>query len=307
MSAPPPREALSAADVAQYGRDGFLCLRGLFSPEEAAVLRTAVEGDTVADSKAMAMSDGAGRVARLALWLHLDAATAYGAAASSRRLVRAVRTLFEGHEPYHIHSKLVLKAPGDGGFRVHSDFGYWYQVGCLDPNLMMSVVIAIDDHNLGNGCLHVLRGSHKLGRLEHGSAGSQAGADPAMVERARARLETVACEMRAGDVLFTNSNLIHWSQANTSTRWRRALIVAYNGVDNPPGPEAVGIIPLPSDAPPLAELDDGELLRLGPKGHSSDATRATVWLGQERNESAFKHGAIFDKAAAEFEERASLK
>ena len=307
-----PWPGLSAADAAAFARDGFVIARGLACAAEAAVLRETIFADRALEANAMGMRDGAGRVARLALWQRVQPGTSYGALAASRRVVGSVRALFAAASgrpaaelaPYHIHTKVMLKEPRTGGaFNVHGDFGYWYQCGCLEPDLMMSVVFAVDQHDRENGCLHVLRGSHKLGRLEHGSSGEQAGADPVMVAMARARFEDVACEMAPGDALFTHSNLIHWSCANESDRWRLAVIMAYNDARNPPDHRGAGIIPQPHE---LVEVDDGELLRVGARGHAAGSEAAAEWLGQEKNVSTFgksdrAFGAEAERFAAEAE------
>ena len=301
---------LTDAEVMHYAREGFVCARGLFSSVEAGVLRAAIESDAVVERRAMSMKDGAGRATRLSLWHHIVPSTAYGALAASRRMVHAVRRLTSavggGAQPYHIHTKVILKEPRTGGaFSVHQDFGYWYACGTLDPNAMMSVIVAVDAADVGNGCLHVLAGSHRLGRLEHGHAGEQAGADPASVEQARARFPTVACELEPGDVLFTHSNLVHWSGPNTSERWRRAIICAFNDATNPPSAKGEGLIPPPSE---LHEVDDGELLAVGPVGFgSSDAAAdATSWLSQEKNVATFGHtGADFSEGTEAFAARAA--
>ena len=60
-----------------------------------------------------------------------------------------------------------------GGRHVwHQDYGYWYENGCLTPD-MGSVFIALDPCTKENGCLRVLSGSHKMGRLDHVSIGNQ--------------------------------------------------------------------------------------------------------------------------------------
>ena len=55
--------------------------------------------------------------------------------------------------------------------------------GCLFPD-MASAFIAVDPNTRENGCLQVLKGSHKMGRIEHGKFGDQTGADPERVENA---------------------------------------------------------------------------------------------------------------------------
>ncbi len=52
------------------------------------------------------------------------------------------------------------------------DYGYWYGNGCLTPE-MGSIFMPLDVCVRENGCLQVLRGSHRMGRIEHGLKGDQ--------------------------------------------------------------------------------------------------------------------------------------
>ena len=307
---PPATRELTSAEVSAYARDGFVIVRGLFSSAEADVLRTTIARDGVMEGKVMAMQDGTGRSARLSLWHTVQPRTCYGALAASRRMVHAVRRLLSnvggGESPYHIHTKIILKEPRTGAlFQPHSDFGYWYQCGTLNPHSMMSVVVAVDAADAENGCLQVLAGSHALGRLEHGHAGEQAGAEPEAFELARARLPTVVCALAPGDVLFTHSNLLHWSGPNTSDRWRRAIIVAFNDASNPPTERGRGLIPMPHA---LEEVDDARLLEVGPAGFDTEAgcAEATTWLSHEKNVETFRRGGDFSEAAVKFAARADV-
>ena len=48
-----------------------------------------------------------------------------------------------GSPIYHFHTKVMLKEPRVGGtWEWHQDFGYWYQVGCLAPDKMLSAILA---------------------------------------------------------------------------------------------------------------------------------------------------------------------
>ena len=94
--------------------------------------------------------------------------------ARSHKLVDKVEALLEG-EVYHYHSKMVLKDARTGGaWAWHQDYGYWYQNGLLFPDLV-SVMIAVDKATKENGCLQVIRGSHRMGRINHILSGDQAG------------------------------------------------------------------------------------------------------------------------------------
>lgn len=99
---------------------------------------------------------------------------------------------------------------------------------------MMSVFIALDKATQENGCLKVLVGSHKLGRINHGTVGAQAGADPERVALIEKILPTHYCEMEPGTALFFHGNLLHASGPNLSDRPRRTYICTYNALSNPP-------------------------------------------------------------------------
>lgn len=65
------------------------------------------------------------------------------------------------------------KEPRVGGaWEWHQDYGYWYKNGFLYPEDMISVMVALTDATIENGCLQVLKGTHKMQRIEHHFAGS---------------------------------------------------------------------------------------------------------------------------------------
>jgi ectoine hydroxylase-related dioxygenase (phytanoyl-CoA dioxygenase family) len=139
-----------------------------------------------------------------------------------------------GDEVYHYHHKMMLKEPKIGGaWEWHQDYGYWYNNGCLFPD-MASCLIAVDRATKANGCLQVIPGSHKMGRIEHGQTGDQTGADLQRVEMALERMNLVYCELEPGDAIFFHGNLLHRSDQNTSNDPRWSLICCYNTRHNDP-------------------------------------------------------------------------
>jgi ectoine hydroxylase-related dioxygenase (phytanoyl-CoA dioxygenase family) len=221
---------IDADSVAAYHRDGYLLVEDLFSPEEVAVMLEAASGGRVAET-AWNAPDANGEAARLALWMDI-ADDVWGAASTCPRIVNSVRIL-QGEDVSFFHGKVMLKQPGSGGaFEWHQDYGYWYDQGFVFPR-MMSAWVALDPSLRENGCLEVLRGSHKLGRLNHTAAGSQTGADPKRLEQVRGQFEHVHCEMRPGSVLFFDNLLLHGSAPNRSARPRRSFIICYNATANP--------------------------------------------------------------------------
>ena len=133
--------------------------------------------------------DQDGNVSRIALCNSLDE-DVYSAIARSERMVTRMEQLLGG-EVYHYHSKMNMKEPRIGGaWTWHQDYGYWYQNGCLFPH-MASVMIAVDPATRENGCLQVIRDSHKFGRVEHGAIGSDAGRPELLGEAVACLLEQV--------------------------------------------------------------------------------------------------------------------
>lgn len=63
-----------------------------------------------------------------------------------------------------------------------------------------------------------------MGRLKHGKAGEQAGADPERVAVDLQRMELIYCEMEPSDALIFHGNLLHKSDQNTSDNPRWSLI-----------------------------------------------------------------------------------
>jgi len=274
---------LTEADRVSYSDNGFLLVKAVFSHDEIKLLLDTVVGDSLLHDKSMPMLDGTGGVSKVTLWNHAEDDT-YGMFARSSRLVEAARVLTgvpTVDDVYHFHSKLMLKEPRVGGrWNWHQDFGYWYdQSGVLDPNRMLTAFIAIDQATIENGCLQVLRGSHKLGRLNHGVEGDQAGADPARVQKAQQRLELVTCNMEPGDVFFLHSNTLHTSNPNNSPRWRRALLVAFNTRDNDADPGTIS-----PQYHPIQPVPDDAIIKMGVRGHRLNRTD---FLDHQTNVSSF--------------------
>ncbi len=224
---------LTAEQRQQFDRDGYFLVRGLFDDEETRLLREAMETDPTVRANFYNRGDSEGLVTRMVTW-NQPGDGVYGLAARSERMVDTMEDLLGG-EVYHYHSKLTAKEPHEGGaWEWHQDYGYWYHNGCLFP-LMASCMIALDRSDRNNGCLQVLKGSHLMGRLDHGLLeGQQVGADLRRVEEAKKHLELVYAEMDPGDGLFFHCNTLHRSDQNRSANRRWTMISCYNAARNNP-------------------------------------------------------------------------
>lgn len=231
-----PREILSAQQVVTFQQDGYVLVRQLFDAEEMDLLLRYARRDPNLQASAYARKDAAGNETRLALWNEAGE-DLYSMFARSPRIVDAMEQVLEG-EVYLYHMKMMLKEPYVGGaWEWHQDYGYWYHNGCLYP-LMASCLIAVDRATRENGCLQVLKGSHHLGRIDHGKTGDQSGADMEHVNAALERLELEYIEAGPGDALFFHSNVLHRSDQNRSPNSRWSLICCYNAARNNPYKES---------------------------------------------------------------------
>ncbi|MGI9455178.1 MAG: phytanoyl-CoA dioxygenase family protein [Aeoliella sp.] len=228
-----PTTLPSSAQLANFQQDGYILVAQLFDEQEMAGLLRYAKGDDVLAGEAYTREDATGGQSRLAVRNDLADDSLYTAIVRSERVAGTMERLL-GDEVYHYHHKMMLKEPRVGGaWEWHQDYGYWYDNGCLYSD-MASCLIAVDRSTRANGCLQVLKGSHNMGRIDHGKTGGQAGADMARVEAAMDRYELVHCEMAPGDALFFHSNLLHRSDKNESDRPRWSLICCYNTKHNDP-------------------------------------------------------------------------
>ena len=268
---------LTHDQVATYERDGSLPIPGLFDSEEIELLRRSAREDRELDSHSFGRADGEGGRVRLSLWNHPGDGI-YGIFARCRRVVDAAEQLLDD-EVYHYHSKMIMKdALVGGAWAWHQDYGYWYQNGVLFPDLV-SVFIAVDPCTRANGCLQVIEGSHRLGRIEHALTGEQAGADLPRVEEVLKRLPLAHVEMAPGDALFFHPNLLHRSDRNVSPDPRWSMICCYNARHNDPFKE--------SHHPrytPLSKVDDRAVREAGIRRFTDDPGDVD-WLDPEADRS----------------------
>jgi ectoine hydroxylase-related dioxygenase (phytanoyl-CoA dioxygenase family) len=233
-----------------FDEAGYVVVPGLLDGGEVAAVLDALSSERISRSVHERV-DAEGRSSRLSIWTDLGD-DVFSRVARHRDLVERAQLLL-GADVYHWHSKVMFKEAGGGGsWEWHQDYGYWYGDRCLAPD-MLSVMVALDPATQANGCLQVLAGSHRLGRLDHGTVGNQAGADPVRLAAAVNRFPVHHLEAEPGSAIFFHCNTLHSSQANLSDRPRRAMICAYNAMTNAPydgsGPPAVSIDTVDSVAP----------------------------------------------------------
>jgi len=126
-----------------------------------------------------------------------------------------------------IQSQYFYCPPGTKGYLPHQDNFYVE----APHDQFASVWIPFQDTSRANGGMMVWPGTHKLPILPIESVNEQGeGLDP----NARAQLcvvpagfEPIDVEVPAGAGLFMHGHTVHASHDNTSSEWRRALLLTY--------------------------------------------------------------------------------
>lgn len=273
---------LTREQVDLYHQQGYIIVKAFCNRPEIEKLYTTAISDNAMRNNALDLNDQSGKKTKLSLWF-TPGNDVFGYLTRSEKMVTAVQQLLgEGAKVCHFHSKLMQKEPKVGGaWEWHQDYGYWYKNQFMFPDELISVMVALTPANKENGCLQVIKGSHKLGRVNHGFSGEQVGADMQMVNNALKTMELVYAELEPGDALFFHSNLLHRSEANLSDYPRWSIISCYNLQSNLAYNETSTSWKIPVDVVPneailqwdAGSLSDADFL----KKENDPALKETGW------------------------------
>lgn len=221
MSQSTEEHGLSAAQIERFDEDGFLVVDGLFSADEVEVLRQAC---TAPEDRQWEEAEHLVHALELTV-RH----TAFLELARDRRIVSRLTPLL-GPDIQLQHSKLAAQPVQrqKGGFGWHQDFAFFPHTNTD----LVAVMVMLDDATEENGCMHMIRGSHKLGLLDH------IGDDGLFVGRCNEahvwedHPERIVPVMpKAGGISIHHCLMLHSSGPNPSGRPRRGLVFQYRADD----------------------------------------------------------------------------
>ena len=242
-----PSAALSDRERRAWRDDGFFVREAVFDAAEVDALRAAaervraaaaalaaagrayaVDGNRYVDAGAVTVQlEHGGESSALRVvepFHHLD--PTFERLVDDPRLVAPMRELVGSPRVALWTDKLNFKPPREGsGFRWHQDSPYWAHA-CRHLDRLPNVMLALDDADAGNGCLRVVRGSHRAGLLPGRKDDGVLGplfTDPAHIDLGA----QVAAAVPAGSLVFFSPHTVHGSEPNRSDRARRALVVTY--------------------------------------------------------------------------------
>lgn len=124
-----------------------------------------------------------------------------------------------GEEPRLFKDKLILKPAGSPGYPWHQDYITWP----FFPESFTTVMIALDAAGEANGCLEVVKGSHRSGYLS-----ARDGDFHDLPEAGFAQADRVKLPLEPGDAVIFGCYAVHGSGANQSSSPRRHLYLSYN-------------------------------------------------------------------------------
>jgi len=233
---------LSASQIEQFNRDGYLLFPELFSQTEIDILKDEADRISQIDDRCVAREGTTGQVKAMFRLHETDGPTAsgaYRAAAHSPRVLEPVKQLLNDPDVYIHHTKVNMKAAIEGSaWPWHQDFGSWHLDGIAKPE-MLTVMIALDEATEFNGCLHFLPGTHADGRLnpyfDTSTAWKLWAVTPQEVKAyMKEKSQPVAITGKPGMVAIFHCNLLHASGHNLSPDDRTQAYFCFNRVANRP-------------------------------------------------------------------------
>ena len=216
----PHPKTLSAEQIEQWNRDGYLSPLDVLDSTEADSLRLFFD-DLLSDALA------AGRDSYSISSAHLKHSRIYDLLANPTLV--GVMTDLLGEDVIGWGAHFFCKLPGDGK-RVdwHQDCSYWP----LTPTKAITVWLAIDDADEANGCMEVVAGSHKFGLIEYIPSGDDSGNVLNQTVTDPEKYGTLArTPVKAGQMSVHSDLLLHGSPPNESDRRRCGLTLRYCPAD----------------------------------------------------------------------------
>ena len=224
----------SSDSDAQFARDGFVVVRGVFSPSELEELEGDFDrivdqivgsGEQVNATWSGPEMDRLGAAKTVVLHTHnvQQYSAAWLRAFLQPRFLGAAQAIL-GPEVILHHSKLFQK-PNEVGapFPMHQDWSYFPSV----KDTMIAAIIHVSAATDEMGCLRVYPGSHRLGRVADSS-----GNVPNEILSKYPLEGATPLEAEPGDVVFFHYFLLHGSMPNRSSQTRKTVLVQLHAGDD---------------------------------------------------------------------------
>jgi len=240
----PVPQRFSAAELAAFGRDGYVIVRGLADRTTCEAIRTVAEQqlaqavppveyeadvrypgsppsyDAPGGRTIRRLLQAYARDSRIAQW-----ATGAPVAIRLKQLLGPQVELALAH-----HNCVMTKQPRYSSITSwHQDIRYW---SFARPELV-SVWLALGRETVANGCLLVLPGTHVMEFAASRLDAAQFLRSDAAENQPLLQTQT-AVELEPGDALFFHCRLFHAAGRNRTAATKFSLVFTYHAADNPP-------------------------------------------------------------------------
>jgi phytanoyl-CoA hydroxylase len=238
---------LSAEQIAQFQRDGYLVFRNMLAPAACEQMLTVARRQLqqaqqpleyeaelgYAGAPESLEAEGGRTVRRLRGAYHRD--PVFRAWARDPRVLTKLRQLFE--EPVCLtlahHNCVMTKHPRYGtATGWHRDIRYW---SFMQSNLIC-VWLALGDEVESNGSLKFIPGSHRL-QIAPDRLDELLFLRPEHPDNEALFAQGRAVDLHQGDVVFFHSLLFHAAGVNRSEQVKTSVAFAYHGCSNQPLPD----------------------------------------------------------------------
>ena len=217
-----PFRALDAAQAAQFDRDGYVVLDGVF---DAAVLDPVTaeldRAERQVDDFLRGQADGRVSIAEagaITFATHVVARSPVVRAFAAHPVFADLCADLVGPDAHLYWDQAVYKKPEKPRrFPWHQDNGYSY----VEPQQYLTCWVALTDATVDNGCPWVVPGVHRQGTLRHEFV------DPLGWECFAEPEGAVAAPVAAGGVVVFSSLTPHLTGPNTTDAVRKAYILQY--------------------------------------------------------------------------------
>lgn len=226
---------LSPQSLEEFHENGFLIIPELFSAEEVAVLRSAMDRVFNEENPANIREKKSG-VVRTAMGLHLRDET-FARLVRHPRLVEPAQQI-AGSDLYVQQVKINVKSAFDGElWQWHQDFSTHHEDDGSPEPLALNLHIFLDDVTEFNGPLYFFQGSHKFGSVATLHDTVSTSYPLWVVEEDTVRHIAKTCPLvsatgKAGTALIFGDCLVHGSPPNISPSNRSIFSLILNPVSN---------------------------------------------------------------------------
>lgn len=217
---------------AQFREEGYIAVRKFLSQQEVSEIDAKVR--ELVDTKISSMPpehvfyEDKGDASTLKQLQHLDQHDPFFQSLFNSQEITGLAEGLLGDAVVAKNMQWFNKPPRIGKETPPHQDGFYFM---LEPNEAVTMWLAIDEVDEGNGCVRYIPGSHKEGMRPHGSTGvlgfSQGIVDYSADDGAR----EVPMIVKPGDLIVHHSLTIHRADPNTSPRTRKGLgFIFYSSV-----------------------------------------------------------------------------